>query len=41
MKFPMHFPQAAARNVSVDFSGVNICVTEQFLDDTQIRAVLQ
>jgi hypothetical protein len=41
MKTPMHFPQPAARHVRVNLRRVDLRMAEQFLDDSQVRSVLQ
>ena len=41
MKFPMHLPEPDAGNVGVDFRRVDARVTQEFLDDPQVRAMLQ
>ena len=41
MKFPMNLAQPAARDVRVNLRGADVRMAEQFLDDPQIRAMLQ
>ena len=41
MEFPMNLAQPAAGDVRVNLPGAYVRVAEQFLDDAQIRAVLQ
>ena len=41
MKPAVDFPEAVAGDVGVDFGGADVRVAEEFLDDAQIRAVLQ
>lgn len=37
----MNFPKPVASHMSVDFSGTDIGMAEQFLDDTQVGAMFQ
>src|SRR5438477_12420402 len=41
MKFPVNLAQPAAGYVSINFSGADARVTEQFLDDAEVGAVLE
>ena len=41
MKLSMHFAQPAARYMRINLCRVDLRVPEQFLDDTQVRSVLQ
>ena len=41
MKFPMHALQVLIVHMGVDLCRGNVCVTEEFLDDTQVGAVGQ
>src|SRR5471030_3318240 len=41
MKLPVDLPQPVAGDVRVNLRRADIRVAEQFLDDTQIRAMLQ
>ena len=41
MEFAVDVPQPVAGDVRVNFRGADVRVAEQFLDDAQIRAMLQ
>src|SRR5437879_515344 len=41
MKFPVNLAQPAAGYVSINFSGADAGVTEEFLDDAQVGAVFE
>ena len=41
MELPVNVPQSVARHVRVNFRGADIRVAEQFLDHSQIGAVLE
>lgn len=41
MELPMRVPQAGCGHVGVDFGSADFRVAQQFLNDPQIRAVLE
>src|SRR5688572_12182219 len=41
MKLPMHLPQTAARHVSVNFRGADVRVAEQFLNHSEVGAMVE